>query len=188
MKTSTFQRSHGFTLIELLVVITIIMVLAGASFAIIPMMMNKAKTLTSNATASAVEGAVIGYYNEYGSLPDVGYKVTTNTGDGIRFLNIMLGLEGDSNKVQNTRGLKLLTVKETKTRSNGLLFKTSGRSAEGLYDAWGQPFTVVFDIQYDERLRFPLGSKTITLNARRCAVYSPGADKKLGTADDIKSW
>jgi hypothetical protein len=58
----------------------------------------------------------------------------------------------------------------------------------GLYDSWGNPFSVVLDWTYEERLRFSLGSKLITINGRRCAIYSPGADKKLGTDDDVKTW
>lgn len=40
----------------------------------------------------------------------------------------------------------------------------------------------------EDRLRFSLGGKQITLDGSRVAVYSAGADKKLGTGDDIKTW
>jgi prepilin-type N-terminal cleavage/methylation domain-containing protein len=188
MKSPSSSRRGGFTLIELLVVIAIIVVLAAASFGMIPTMMNKAKRLTSVAAASALESAVNNFYAEYGSLPDVGDKVKTNTGEGIRLLNILLGLEGGSGKVQNIRSIKLLTVQETKTKSKGLLYHPSGKSVEGLYDAWGSPFTVELDVQYEERLRLNIGDKTVVLNGRRVAVYSPGADKKLGTNDDVRTW
>jgi len=84
--------------------------------------------------------------------------------------------------------MKLLSVKETKEKSGGLHFNSTGRAAEGLYDSWGNPFTVELDVKYEERLRVSIGSKTTILNGRRCAIYSPGQDKKFGTADDIKTW
>jgi prepilin-type N-terminal cleavage/methylation domain-containing protein len=187
MKTSTSRRS-GFTLIELLVVIAIIVVLAAAGFGAGMVAMNRAKKMTSEATATALEQAINNFYIEYGSLPNVGNKVKTNTGEGVRLLNVLLGLEGDTTKLENTRAMKLLSAKETKERSGGLRFNSTGRSAEGLYDAWGNPFTVELDVKYEERMRVTVGSKTAILNGRRCAIYSPGQDKKLGTADDIKTW
>ncbi len=188
MKIPTLRRPGGFTLIELLVVIAIIVVLAAAGFAAGQQAMNRAKKLTSEATAKALENAITNFQVEYSCLPNVGDKVKTNTGDGVRLLNILLGLETETVKLQNVRMLKLLQAKETKTKSGGLLYKLSGRSAEGLYDAWGSPFTVEMDTKYEERLRITLGSKTTILNGRSVAVYSPGLDKKFGTADDIKSW
>jgi prepilin-type N-terminal cleavage/methylation domain-containing protein len=182
------RRRLGFTLIELLVVIAIIVVLAAAGFSAGIVAMNHAKKLSSVATARALENAVNNFYTEYGSLPDVPYKVKTDSGEGVRLLNVLLGFEETSSKIQNTRMIKLLSAVETKTRSKGLLYNANGRAAEGLYDAWGSPFTVELDIQYEERLRVTLGSKTVMLNGRRVAVYSPGADKKLGTTDDVKTW
>ena len=188
MKIPAVRRHSGFTLVELLVVIAIIVVLAAAGFGAGAIAMNKAKVVTSKASASALEGAVNAFYSEYGALPDVGDKVKTDKGEGTKLLEILLGLEGDSGKVQNQRNNKFLNVKETKTRAKGLLYSSSGRSIEGLYDDWGNPFVVELDVNYEERLRFNHGSKQVTLNGRRVAVYSAGADKKIGTEDDIKTW
>jgi len=182
------SRRRGFTLIELLVVIAIIVVLAAAGFGAGIIAMNRAKTIASVATAKALENAVNNFYTEYGSLPDVPERVQTDGGEGARLLNILLGLEENSSKMQNSRMLKLLQAVETKTRTKGLLYSANGRAAEGLYDSWGSPFHVQLDVNYEERLRVSLGSKTEQLNGRRVAVYSPGADKKLGTTDDVKSW
>ena len=188
MKVPFIRRRPGFTLIELLVVIAIIVVLAAAGFSAGIVAMNHAKKLSSVATARALENAVNNFYTEYGSLPDVNYKVKTDSGDGVRLLNILLGLEETSSKIQNTRMIKLLSAVETKTKSKGLLYTANGRAAEGLYDAWGSPFTVQLDVQYEEKLRVSLGDRTTILNGRRVAVFSPGADKKLGTTDDVKTW
>jgi|GEM_PF-310967 len=189
MNSPASSRRRGFTLIELLVVIAIIVVLAAASFSGGIMAINSAKKTASVATAKALEHAVNNFYTEYGSLPDVPERVQTDGGEGVRLLNILLGLDENSSKVQNSRLLKLLQAAETKTKTKGgLLYSANGRSAEGLYDSWGNPFHVQLDVNYEERLRVSLGSKTELLNGRRVAVYSPGADKQLGTSDDVKSW
>lgn len=188
MNTQSSRRHRGFTLIELLVVIAIIVVLAAAGFSAGIVAMNHAKKVASVATAKSLEQAVNNFYTEYGSLPDVNYRVRTDSGDGVRLLNILLGLEETSSRIQNTRMIKLLSVVETKTKTKGLLYTANGRAAEGLYDSWGSPFTVELDTNYEERLRFSIGGKNVQLNGRRVAVYSPGADKKLGTSDDVKTW
>ena len=188
MKTPLSKSRRGFTLVELLVVISIIVVLAAAGFGAGAVALNKANKVTSQATASALEMAINNFYNDYSALPDVGDRVKTDAGDGTKLLEILLGLEGETGRVQNTRGNKYLPAKETKTRSKGLLYSSSGRSVEGLFDAWGSPFTVELDINLEDRLRFSMGSRQVTLNGRKVAVYSPGADKKLGTEDDVKTW
>lgn len=185
------SRRHrsGFTLIELLVVIAIIVVLAAAGFGAGAIAMKKAKSLTSKTSATAVETAVNQFYSEYGSLPDVGDRVRTDKGDGVKLLEILLGLEGDSGKVQNSRNNKFLNVKEGSSRAKGgLIYSKSGRSVDGLYDAFGNPFFIELDVNYEERLRFSVGGKQVTLNGSRVAVYSAGGDKKLGTDDDIRTW
>ena len=102
-------------------------------------------------------------------------------------LTILLGTEPNSDRMQNKRSIKLLSAKETKTKTKGLLYNSDG-TVEGLYDSWGSPFTVVLNVEDQETLQFSLGSKPYSLKGRRAAVYSPGADKKLGTSDDIRSW
>jgi prepilin-type N-terminal cleavage/methylation domain-containing protein len=188
MKIRSSNHRRGFTLVELLVVIAIIVVLAAAGFGAGMMAINKANKVTSLAAASALELAINNFYSDYGSLPDVGDTVKTDTGDGTRLLEILLGIEGNSGQVQNTRGNKYLTVKETNTKTKGLKYNSSGRSVEGLYDAWGNPYTVELDINLEDRLRFSVGAKQVTLNGKKVAIYSPGADKKLGTEDDVKTW
>ncbi|MCF7734581.1 MAG: prepilin-type N-terminal cleavage/methylation domain-containing protein [Akkermansiaceae bacterium] len=188
MKIPSIRRHSGFTLVELLVVIAIIVVLAAAGFGAGAIAMNRAREATTRASVVALEGAVNSFYSEYGALPDVGDKVKTDKGDGTKLLEILLGLEGDSGKVQNPRNNKFLNVKETKTKAKGLLYSRSGKSIEGLYDDWGNPLVVELDVNYEERLRFNHGSKQVILNGRRVAVYSAGVDQKYGTMDDIKTW
>lgn len=148
----------------------------------------KARKVTSLATANALESAINNLYAEYGELPDVGSRVTTNSPAGIKLLNILLGFDDKSDNALNSRAIKFLAVKEGKNHKNGLVFTADGKSAEGLYDPWGSPYTVILDTEYKEHLRFTLGSQTVELKGRRSAACSPGPDGKLGTADDVKTW
>ena len=148
----------------------------------------KAKKVTSLATATALESAIASIYTEYGKLPDVGKSVTTNSPAGLKLLNILLGLDNKSDNALNPRGIKFLSVKDGKNHKNGLIYAADGKSIEGLFDPWGSPYTVILDTEYKEYLHFTLGSKTIDLKGRRSAVFSPGPDKQLGTSDDVKTW
>lgn len=115
-------------------------------------------------------------------------KLRTDGGDGVKLLEILLDIEPQGGHVQNTRHFKFLVVKETKTRADGLLFRTSGRQVEGLFDYFGNPFFIELNKKGQEQLAFRLGGKHVALNDCLVAVYSAGADGKLGTADDITSW
>ena len=172
----------------MLVVIAIIVGLATLGFMAAGPAIAKAKTMTSKAAATSIETAINSFYQEYGALPDVGDRVKTDKGEGKKLLEILLGLEGDSGKVQNPRNVKFLTAKETTKNFDGLKYTSSGRSVEGMWDAWGNPFVIELDTNYEERMRFNHGGKQVTLNGRRVAIYSAGPDKKEGTQDDVKTW
>ena len=151
--------------------------------------LNNANKVMSRAMACAVELAVNNFFTDYGHLPDVGDKVQTDTADGVRLLTILLGSEGHSGPPQqNPRATKYLSVKETKTKVKGLLYDASGKSVVGLYDSWGNPYVVELDVDNDQCLRLRIGAGTVELKGKRVAVYSAGADKKLGTSDDVKGW
>lgn len=148
----------------------------------------KVAKLKSEKIAFGLEQSINNFYVEYGALPDVGATVRTDSENGKQLLNILLGLEEGTDKVQNTRQIKFLNIDTAKNKLNGLVLDAAGQPAIGLVDAWGNPFTVVLDTMYEERLHFTIGSQPVNLNGRRAAVYSDGADKTPGTADDIKSW
>lgn len=193
MKTPSYRRQGGFTLVELLVVITIIAVLAGAGFAAGNAAIQKAKKTTALATATAIESAINNFYTEYGAMPTTATTDETVTTKDDKLIKVLLGLETGTNTL-NTRNIKFLSVKEGKAKKNGLIYNTAGTAVEGLYDPWGGWFNVTMDADYDETLR---GVKTaagtaITLNGRRAAVWSNGADGVKGSGgtsgDDVKTW
>lgn len=198
MKIQSHRSPQGFTLVELLVVIAIIAVLASAGFAAGNAAIQKARKTTALATATAIESAVNNFYTEYGSMPNTGSSdtiVQTNNAGGLRLLEVLLGMEGTGNNVLNTRGIKFLSVKEGKGNRNGLIYNTSGNAIQGLYDPWGGPFFVMLDLEYTEKLDIPptVLNGGRTLNGRRVAVWSLGADAApAGTGgkktDDVVTW
>jgi prepilin-type N-terminal cleavage/methylation domain-containing protein len=196
MKTQFHRRAHGFTLVELLVVIAIIAVLAGAGFAAGNAAIQKAKKTTAMATCIALESAINNFYTEYGAMPtSASTDEIVDTKDGNSpLLKALLGLEGTGANVLNTRGIKFLSVKEGKNKMNGIVYNTTGSAITGIFDPWGGTYKVVLDADYDEKVKpTPKGGGTaITLNGRRAAAWSDGADGKGAapgkTADDVVTW
>lgn len=198
MKTPSSRRAHGFTLVELLVVIAIIAVLAAAGFAAGTAAIQKAKKTTCLATATAIETAVNNFFTEYGSMPMDGENdeivETGQSSEGRRLVNVLMGLEGTTGTILNTRGIKFLQVKEGKNNKNGVIYNTAGTSTNGLFDPWGGGYRVLLDLNYDERVEgipSTVQNGGRTLNGRRVAVWSLGADGVDGRGsrnDDVITW
>ena len=191
MKTHSVRAHRGFTLIELLVVIAIIAVLAGVGFSAGSSAIQKAKKTTCLAAATSIESAVANFYTEYGSMPSSGTDDTnpplkTDAELGIALLKTLLGMNTDL----NPRGIKFLSVKEGKANKNGLIYNAAGTDVTGMYDPWGGPYNIILDLNYDEKVApAPSAGGGATLNGRRVAVWSDGADKSSSKAtDDVKTW
>jgi prepilin-type N-terminal cleavage/methylation domain-containing protein len=195
MKTHSVRAARGFTLIELLVVIAIIAVLAGVGFSAGSSAIQKAKKTTCLAAAVSIESAVNNFYTEYGSMPYDGTvtndtTVKTDETAGINLLKTLLGM----NTVLNPRGIKFLSAKEGKANKNGLIYNAAGTDVTGMYDPWGGSFNIILDLDYDEKLagvKTKAETASVTLNGRRVAVFSDGADGVSATGkatDDVKTW
>jgi hypothetical protein len=138
--------------------------------------------------AYALESALNNIHTEYGKLPDVGSGVTTNSPAGLKLLNILLGLDGRSDNSLNSGAIKFFSVKEGKDDKGGMIYSSDRNSVTGLYDPWGNPFTLIIDTQDIEELQFTFAGRPVHLKGRRAAAFSPGPDKIMGTADDVKTW
>ncbi|WP_338684778.1 type II secretion system protein [Haloferula helveola] len=189
MKTySKIRRPGGFTLIELLVVITIVAVLAAMSFAGVNIAIKRARTTEGNVAASAIHSAVNNFYSEYSRLPEVQGEVKTDSGTGVDLLRILLADEGDGSDIENSRKIPFLNTKEGTGKRGGLYYGSNGNTVQGMYDPFGQPYTIVLNTDYEDVLRFSKGGKQFELRGEQVAVFSPGADQELGTKDDIASF
>ena len=202
MKVPTMLRPRrGFTLIELLVVIAIIAVLAAAGFAVGTAALNRARKVSAQATATSVAQAVDLFFSEYGMFPVAsGSGNIIDTESNTTFLEALIG----QNETLNPRGVRFLSVKEGKRDGtggvDGLVYEEgdeAGDTVRGLYDPWGNPYTVILDTDYSERLSFSvssdgkiIGGDAITVNGRRVAVLSPGVQPgEDSTASDwVKTW
>jgi prepilin-type N-terminal cleavage/methylation domain-containing protein len=197
MKTHSVRAHRGFTLIELLVVIAIIAVLAGVGFSAGSSAIQKAKKTTCLAAAVSIESAVNNFYTEYGSMPSAGTADTTviTNATGENFLKTLLGMD----TTLNPRGIKFLSAKQSKSKPNdsvkrdGIVY--DGDTPKGMYDPWGGPLNIILDLDYNEKLENVkpkgTGSTSVTLNGRRVAVWSDGADGVSATGkatDDVKTW
>ncbi len=192
MKLPTFHRQRGFTLVELLVVIAIIAVLAAAGFAAGNFAVQRAKKVKCLATATALEGAVNNFFTEYGYMPvDDAADTTVETDVDANLITVLSGLETVATP-KNTRAIKFLQVQQGKANTNGMMYSADGKSVTGLYDPWGGGYHVMLDCDYDERITpAPAGGGGASLNGKRVAVWSDGADGVKGggtAADDVKTW
>lgn len=143
--------------------------------------------------AMSLHAAIANYYSEYERLPDFGMEgdeAQTDGQFGIELLTILLGKEEVTNDMQNKKQITFLNSRVSKKRAGGgLVFKDSPdwNQPLGLYDAWGQPFHVVFDHDKDGEIADPLFLGNIVRD-KPAIVFSYGPDKKPGGGDDIKTW
>ncbi len=202
-------RAAGFTLIELLVVISIIALLAAASFAGYGKIVEGVKKKEATVMAVAVANAVEQFYADYNRLPKPtsatdgsDSETTTEAGEGL--VKVIIGKEGDSESLQNPRNIdyaegikpaksakkaKAATAGGSDKWSNGLVFEDESYE---IVDTWGNYYKIKLDSDYDKELENPnideVADGRIKL-PKRVIVWSPGKDGKEETwEDNVKSW
>lgn len=184
--------SRAFTLIELLVVIGIIAMLAGLSFPAISGVMKKAKRARCAAAIKDIQLGIKNYQVEYNRYPLASGAGETPTplSEGNQLLNVLLG---QNMSKLNPREIVFLEAPMGKGGAGGL---TGSEGSYGLTDVWGEPYMVMIDANYDNKIANPdsqNSDETIAAGAppnliTGAAVFSTGEDKQANTKDDIVSW
>jgi prepilin-type N-terminal cleavage/methylation domain-containing protein len=192
-KTLHLAARRGFTLIEMLVVIGIIGILASLAVPAATGVMKKAKKVKTSAALKDIQIAIKMYQQEYNRYP-IRAGTTTESpialDEGSSLLKILLG---ENDQKMNPREIKFIEPTMGKNGSGGL---TGTEGNYGLKDSWGEPYQVLMDANYDNKIANPdtkNEDKDVSSGAPAnlpvgVAVYSHGEDKKPNTKDDIVSW
>jgi prepilin-type N-terminal cleavage/methylation domain-containing protein len=197
MKTKTNRtksRASAFTLIELLVVIGIIAILASLAFPVTQAVLRRAYILRAQATVKDMQVAIQNYITEYNRLPmQSPAEVPMPTDQSSNIVAVLVGDVTGPNSL-NPRGIQFLNVPMARNNRGGLL--DSGGNQLSLVDNWGQPYFVILDANFDNKIPNP-DMQNQDQNIRngaapqlrtRVAVFSLGPDGQQGTRDDIVSW
>lgn len=222
-----FPRA-AFTLVEMLVVITIIIVLAGLLFPAFGAVQERAKKVQAANDEQAIINAVKNYSTEYGKLPLTNTQaqasqtansdtVYSNPGSNTDHYNeqlvtVLRGqphgtdgkyVNGGSTYPYNARQVAFIearSAKDANAPKNGL--STRAGEENRWYDAWGTPYCVWLDANYDNTINSFLdvytGDASNPLPQAPVAVASFGKDltpgdkakgtKKYNGSDDVVSW
>jgi prepilin-type N-terminal cleavage/methylation domain-containing protein len=185
--------AKGFTLIEMLVVIGIIALLATMAVPATNVVMSKVKRVRTQAALKDLTLGIKTYQTEYSRYPvPSGYTSETPVplSQGAGVLKILLG-GNDMN--MNTRGIVFIEPPPAKNGAGGL---TGTQGSYGYMDMWGQPYYIIMDVNYDNKIQNPdtqnmdstisQGAPTQIISG--AIAYSLGEDMKPNTTDDVVSW
>jgi prepilin-type N-terminal cleavage/methylation domain-containing protein len=184
---------RGFTLIEMLVVIGIIGILASLAVPAATGVMKKAKKVKTSAALKDVQLGIKNYQVEYNRYPLRAGSTTEDPiplDEGSSLLKVLLGQNPDK---LNPRGIIYIEPTMGKNGTGGL---TGSEGSYGLMDSWGEPYQVVMDANYDNKISNPdvrnddpsVSSGAPPNLPMGVIVYSHGDDKKPYTKDDVASW
>jgi prepilin-type N-terminal cleavage/methylation domain-containing protein len=195
-KSSPKSRVTGFTLLELLVVIAIIGILAGLMFPATTGALRKAERTHAEHTANNLKNAISAYNTEYRKYPvqPSNTNETTPMQTDRQLMDVLLG--ADTQKQQgglNPRGIAFFTDRAAKPLGGGRFRKGVTLQADGggeLWDPWGQYYSVVMDLDYNNRVQRPAwdaGDSQVLPES--ILVWSAGKDlNEMSPQDNIKTW
>ena len=110
--------------------------------------------------------------------------------EGRAFLLELLGDKPTASPGASVRRISYIDPEPGEVKSKGgLIYEKPAemQGPQGFYDAWGQPFHVVIDDDYNGEIPDPLAPGHL-IRGKIAIVYSYGPDEKPGGGDDIKSW
>lgn len=202
-------RAAGFTLIELLTVISIIAILAAASFAGYGKIIDGVRKKESQVMAVTISNAVTQFYADYNRLPKSASSAdgtdtqsTTEGAEGI--IKVLAGKEGDSDALQNPRATNYVEGIKPAKPNNKSKAASAGASDKWIngfvleednyeiVDGYGNYFKILLDSNYDKELENPNIDEVGEGRARlpkQVIIWSAGKDGKEETwEDNPRSW
>jgi prepilin-type N-terminal cleavage/methylation domain-containing protein len=205
----------AFTLIELLVVIAIIAILIGLLFPAFKAVQNQARNTQAKNDLTQIVNAVNAFYTDYGKYPlpsgtttDYTYGPSGSSTNNVLF-NELQGCPTtgtfpptcSANSTVNTRQIVFISPPAVKNPSQPRsgIGTTTGQGQ--YFDAWGTPYAVKIDGDYNNQLANPYtadtgaGPGTLTQGV---IAWSAGLDGKspgynggtttFSASDDVPSW
>lgn len=131
------------------------------------------------------------YWDDHNKVPSfTAPEVVMEGPEGRAFLLELLGDKPTASPGGSVRRISYIDPEPGGIKSKGGLIYEKPAEMQGplgFYDAWGQPFHVVIDDDYNGGIPDPLTPGHI-IRGKIAIVYSYGPDKKTGGGDDIKSW
>lgn len=129
-----------------------------------------------------LEEAIREYYSHYNKLPDTGSSDFTM--DSPAGQQLLAALMGDGRPGYAARSIRFLPT----PRPMKSLDPTEEIITRATTDAWGLPFRVILDDDFDQRITINLGHGKIEVSGVHALVLSRGRDGIEWTSDDIRSW
>ncbi|NLB65668.1 MAG: prepilin-type N-terminal cleavage/methylation domain-containing protein [Lentisphaerae bacterium] len=179
------QAAGGFTLIEMLIVVAIIGLLAAILVPTIMGAVKKANYARAMTEITALEGALKGYFQEYGRMPvppgGMGGKDVMYSGaDQAAVVNALIGRDTSRNAKDmvfldlHPRSFNVKTLNEMYNRLD---------AGQPYCDPWGTPYRILMDMDFDDRIQ-DTGFDTIRA---KVAVFSGGPETNV-VSPRLKTW
>jgi prepilin-type N-terminal cleavage/methylation domain-containing protein len=199
MKRTPFsgrRNRAAFTLIELLVVVAIIALLVAGSFSAYGFVMEKARNKGTLTTEMALVNAIENFYGDYSRFPAPtsgaggNDDADTDTSGAEGIVTVLLGKDPTQNSKNRDYIGDMKPAKMQNGRNvDGLVNEQNNYS---IMDAWGSPFQIRIDSNYDNELDNPntedrgVGRSQLR---KRVLIWSAGKDRDPSTwKDNVGSW
>jgi prepilin-type N-terminal cleavage/methylation domain-containing protein len=193
LNSPTQIHKRAYTLIELLVVICIISLLLAMTNSAITAVIAKAKVTRVKADLADLNLGIGQYAMERNRLPvpvDFKSEAALPLSKGSKVLAVLLGENPDQLNPSQTVWIK------PKPGSNGAGGLVGEAGSYGYLDPWGEPYYVLLDTDYNQRISNPdrrnsdpnISSDCPSELFGQAQALSAGPDKQLHTKDDVVSW
>ncbi|MGA1194289.1 MAG: hypothetical protein ACO3ZG_07930 [Kiritimatiellia bacterium] len=113
---------------------------------------------------------------------DIRFGLQRENGDVIRTLAAMEG-EGNEDNLTNPQRLNCFELTGVSDVFVELTLDPRGNAI----DPWGNPYQMVFDVNYDSICSIPESSYAAVVG-EGVVMWSMGPDRRTGTRDDLRSW